>query len=222
MMWTIIMTRCFVMNKANFHRELSIRISLGNAKVGTIAQFNLPPVISCLNSAGCSKYCYAKQAYKQYTETKKAWDKNLRVCSFDLDTFKHNMRDFLTIYKPRYFRLHSSGDFFSQAYLDAWFKVIREFPDITFLAYTKSYNNRSDHRYLKFNNIPKNLKLYFSIEPNEKLPKEKPKTVKYTYMASDIRSKGLACPATLEGHTITCDKCLRCFNMNKNVVFNLH
>ena len=224
MMLMIIITRCFIMNKANFHKNLNIRISLGNTKLGTIPQFNLTPVKSCLNCSECKKYCYALKSYRQYPDTRTAWDKNLHVCSNDLDTFKHEMRDFLTIYSPKYFRLHAAGDFFNQDYIDAWFKIIKEFPDITFLAYTKSYNNRSENTYLKFNNIPKNLKLYFSIEQDNKLPKQKPKHVKYAYIETDKRiNNSFVCPATIADHTkITCNKCLRCFKGNKNVVFNLH
>ena len=206
------------MNKANFHKNLTIRISLGNVKLGTIPQFNLTPVKSCLNCSECQKYCYALKSYRQYPSTRAAWDKNLHVCSNDLDTFKHEMRDFLTIYSPKYFRLHSAGDFFSQDYLDAWIQIIKEFPDITFLAYTKSYD------YLKFNDIPGNFKLFFSIEPNSEMPKEKYHCIKHAYIESDNRiNNSFVCPATIKEHKkITCDKCLRCFNGNKNVVFNLH
>ena len=206
------------MNKAKFHQNLSIRISLGNTKLGTIPQFNLTPVKSCLNCSECKKYCYALKSYRQYPGTKTAWDKNLYVCSNDLDTFKHEMRDFLSVYRPQYFRLHSAGDFFNQEYLNAWIRIIRDYPNTTFLAYTKSYD------YLKFNDIPSNFKLFFSIEPNSEMPKEKSYNVKHAYIESDNRIKNaFVCPATTGGHTkMTCDKCLRCFKGNKNVVFNLH
>ena len=35
-------------------------------------------------------------------------------------------------------RIHVSGDFYSQSYFDAWCKVARARPDMTFYAYTKS------------------------------------------------------------------------------------
>ena len=40
--------------------------------------------------------------------------------------------------KVKRLRVHSSGDFFSQAYFDAWMIVATERPDILFYAYTKS------------------------------------------------------------------------------------
>ena len=41
---------------------------------------------------------------------------------------------------------------------------------------------------------------------------------------SNVRiNNSFVCPATTGNHTkMTCDKCLRCFKGNKNVVFNLH
>ena len=206
------------MNKTNFHKNLSIRISLGNTKLGTIPQFNLTPVKSCLNCYECKKYCYALKSYKQYPRTKTAWNRNLELCFYFLPIFEHEMREFLTYYNPKYFRLHSAGDFFSQDYLNAWIQIIKEFPNITFLAYTKSY----DH--LKFNDIPGNFKLFFSIEPNSEMPKEKYHSIKHAYIEADNRiNNSFVCPTTIKEHKkITCDKCLRCFKGNKNVVFNLH
>lgn len=36
-------------------------------------------------------------------------------------------------------RIHESGDFYNQNYLDAWVKVAKDFPNVVFYAYTKSY-----------------------------------------------------------------------------------
>lgn len=36
-------------------------------------------------------------------------------------------------------RIHESGDFYNQNYLDAWVKVAKDFPDVVFYAYSKSY-----------------------------------------------------------------------------------
>ena len=37
----------------------------------------------------------------------------------------------------RFFRLHDSGDFFSEAYLEAWIRVAEAHPDVTFWAPTR-------------------------------------------------------------------------------------
>ena len=39
--------------------------------------------------------------------------------------------------KPKYFRIHSSGDFFSQEYVNDWQQIAEQNPDIIFYAYTK-------------------------------------------------------------------------------------
>jgi hypothetical protein len=52
-------------------------------------------------------------------------------------------------------RLHSSGDFFSQAYFDGWLNVARRFPNILFYCYTKSLSLWVN----RLNSIPVNFKL---------------------------------------------------------------
>lgn len=39
--------------------------------------------------------------------------------------------------RPNKFRVHSSGEFYSQPYVNAWETIAKNFPDITFYAYTK-------------------------------------------------------------------------------------
>ncbi len=54
-------------------------------------------------------------------------------------------------------RIHDSGDFHTQAYLDAWKRAASVFPNVTFYAYTKSM-----HLDL-FSNLPSNFKLVQSL-----------------------------------------------------------
>ena len=39
--------------------------------------------------------------------------------------------------RPKYFRIHDSGDFYSTDYLCKWYEVVRDNPDIHFYCYTK-------------------------------------------------------------------------------------
>ncbi len=55
-------------------------------------------------------------------------------------------------------RLHQSGDFFNQAYFDAWLLVARLNPSLTFYGYTKALA----FWVKRFNDIPANLKLVAS------------------------------------------------------------
>ena len=61
-------------------------------------------------------------------------------------------------------RIGVDGDFFNQAYFDAWVQVARLRPDVTFYAYTKSLNFW-EHA-LKYGGIPDNLKLTASYGGN--------------------------------------------------------
>lgn len=56
-------------------------------------------------------------------------------------------------------RIHASGDFFSQAYFDAWVMVAQQNPNKTFYAYTKAL----PFWVARLNQIPNNLKLTASI-----------------------------------------------------------
>lgn len=57
------------------------------------------------------------------------------------------------------FRIHESGDFYSQQYFDAWLLVAKEMSDVVFYAYTKSL----PFWVARLSTIPKNLKLIASV-----------------------------------------------------------
>ena len=54
-------------------------------------------------------------------------------------------------------RIHSSGDYYSEAYFMAWVRVAYLRPDISFFGYTKHLN------YAKYENKPNNFKLVYSF-----------------------------------------------------------
>jgi len=84
-------------------------------------------------------------------------------------------------------RIHSSGDFFSQMYLDAWIEVAKSFPERVFYGYTKSlhflvkrlnvipdnfrltasYGGKFDSLIIKYN--LKSATVVFSVEEAQKL-----------------------------------------------------
>lgn len=58
-----------------------------------------------------------------------------------------------------YFRLHYSGDFFSEEYTKAWAEVIKEFPTVTFWVYSRS--DEYVHHLFGIDN----LTVYLSCDP---------------------------------------------------------
>lgn len=63
-----------------------------------------------------------------------------------------------------YFRLHTSGDFFSLEYAEAWAEVIRKYSNVRFWAYTRSFVGEANF-VAPLIGLP-NLSLYLSCDPN--------------------------------------------------------
>jgi len=113
------------------------------AKLGTVG-FGIPAFESetgfktCPMAGACAGYCYARQGAYTFPVVKEARESNLAATQ-KTDDFKakamsdlRNMRNVTTV------RVHDSGDFYSQEYLDAWYVIARAFPNVVFYAYTKS------------------------------------------------------------------------------------
>jgi len=117
----------------------------------------------------------------------------------------------------RALRIHESGDFFSQDYLDAWVSIIKAFPTFSFWAYTKSYM-------LDFKEALKlkNLNLRYSVDPTtEHLPKQK---MAKAVVATTKPKEAITCPSTMsKKHAIKCVRdCRICLNTNKTIHFPPH
>ena len=70
--------------------------------------------------------------------------------------FVENAKNDLMKIKNSFIRIHDSGDFYSQAYLNNWIEIAGAFPKKTFYAYTKSIH-------LDFSRLPKNFKIVQSF-----------------------------------------------------------
>lgn len=104
--------------------------------------FSLPPIKSCLNCDSCKTDCYATKAYNQYPSAKALWDFNFHLVQNDLPELSRRLRlqlDRIAKGKntKKVVRIHQSGDFYTQAYLDMWSDIARSYPMIKFYGYTK-------------------------------------------------------------------------------------
>lgn len=96
---------------------------------------------TCPGALACRAVCYAKQGSYTWDAVKKARAHNLtRFIEDGPEAFAAGAVEDLARFVRRYnvVRVHDSGDFFSQSYLDAWFTIARAFPTVTFYCYTKS------------------------------------------------------------------------------------
>jgi hypothetical protein len=125
---------------------VSLMWSFGNDKLkrtGTVS-FNLPAFQSadgfrvCPGAGACAGYCYARQGRYRYPSSIAARELNLAVVRSSLPTFELLAVADLKRIRAKTIRIHDSGDFFSQDYLNSWFAVIRQFPAKRFYCYTKS------------------------------------------------------------------------------------
>lgn len=129
----------------------SLHISTTNSKLGFIPSFNLLPGLTC-SSESCKhclrEGCYAvKNAFRcgydvDKNTTLKAWTENTVLAIHDLHTLEDMLIEYFEQHKfiIKLFRIHSSGDFFSDEYADMWYRIAKQFPSIRFLAFTKQWD----------------------------------------------------------------------------------
>jgi hypothetical protein len=202
--------------------ELMDIMSLGNLKLPkTTAIFNLPSGKTCPGKTRyCKEVCYARKAERLYKQVPRFRMQNYLLSL--TDEFVRVIKEELDRKKVKTVRIHESGDCYSQEYYNKWIRIAMNRPDITFYAYTKSFD-------LDYYSTPNNLILWASLDHSTK-PEEKDKAVKlikeglfagWTY----IENKGerepggaLVCP----GDCSVCDNCYRKTGGRKNVWFKKH
>lgn len=148
--------RAILTGAALVHMVSKIRFQYGNKKLAAddaiaFVIFSLPAVLSCPGATvECMKNCYARRD-ERFTSVRASRIINYLLSKRpDFETILENaIRK--TIYtkkgtlrkrfvgKEIVFRIHESGDFYSDKYMLAWFHVAALFPEVTFFTYTKSF-----------------------------------------------------------------------------------
>ena len=199
-----------------FIKNIEPYISPGNIRM-KIPTFSIPAIKTCKGSTEhCRKYCYARKAEKRFKKVRESRERNLK-CTKKF-RFVKQMSKQIEKKKGKYFRIHESGDFYKQRYLNKWIKIARKFPDINFLAYTQA-------NHLNFTKKPDNLIIYHSVWDDSKdTPKEGLKAF--------VKDKGngkigeYPIPKNIhkcvKGKDLGCESCLYCFEGRGDVEFELH
>ena len=93
----------------------------------------------CPNAGICATLCYARNGTYTFPEVRAAHERNLLLVLDHLPVWERWMGNEFRHkrYRGKHVRIHDSGDFFSDAYLQAWLRVMRLSPWATFYAYTK-------------------------------------------------------------------------------------
>jgi len=132
----------------------------GVEKLGKkIFSFSLPTESCKHQTEECKRYCYAKRGNFRYPHVARFYRRNFENSKQEDFEAKINSEiNYLHISKGvKYIRIHSSGDFYSQAYFNKWARIARANPDVSFLAFTRNYS-------MDTSNKPNNLMLIYSVD----------------------------------------------------------
>ena len=154
------------LNQAN-PDNLTIHISGGNTKLGSIMNISLPPVATCTNCNSCKHYCYAVRSYNRFTDTASGWNENHLLFLTDPSRYFHEISQAVKL--QRFFRWHVSGDIVNGVYFAGMIQVAMENPKVEFLAFTKAYQI-INAAIAAGTVIPSNLHLLFSAAPGVEMP----------------------------------------------------
>jgi hypothetical protein len=107
-------------------------------KKDNIYKFSLPAFSTCPAAADCLSWCYMRKVYilrgvvcrnahnRNYELSKKAVFPSVAIHELESRPYIKRLR------------LHDSGDFYSQGYINRWERVCRAVPSVFFYFYTKS------------------------------------------------------------------------------------
>lgn len=66
---------------------MNIKISSGNAKMGSIPSVSLPAGVTCRVDCDCQKKCYAKRLERLRKTVRDAYKQNYELLNHDSDTY---------------------------------------------------------------------------------------------------------------------------------------
>ena len=121
---------------------------------GITAYKSITGKIICPFADKCVKYCYAQKGAYSWSNVKPAFEKRYEITK--QDNFIELMNKEIKRKKVDFLRVHDSGDFYSPSYIQRWFKIANQNPNVNFYAYTKSIP------LFKGLSIPENFDIIFS------------------------------------------------------------
>lgn len=138
----------------------NLKWSRGNRKVSKLGavSFGIPAYraadgfATCPKAGACAAVCYARQGMYIMPNVRAAREFNLAIIRKSIPEFIRLADADLSAMSENLIRIHDSGDFINQTYVDAWIFLARKHTGKTFYAYTKSLH-------LDFSHAPKNLRI---------------------------------------------------------------
>ena len=187
----------------------------GNSKLSNkILIFDLLAGNTCTNCKQCSKTCYAIKDQNRYPTV---WNKraiNTYLVHSQLFYLQQLIIKQLKNTKKDIIRIHSSGDFISQNYIDMWTNIALVFSDKHFYSYTKVFNKYSFNGFLSL----KNTNIVNSILPDNSINYGSLK-----YIVNKAKQFNIdICPYGIIKESVKCgDTCCKCLH-NEYMLFLKH
>jgi ferredoxin len=186
----------------------------GNHKLSKKIGIWTLPRTTCVGAGECAKFCYAKifetmPQVKAYRINKLQKSKSLSFVSEMVKEIKDN--------KVKKLRIHESGDFYNQGYLNKWKEIANQCKGTIFLTYTKSFNLNLD--------TPENFILFqsYGSKWDDKIDTSRNTAI----VVKDVKDKPKGyylCPYGQENFKKCLDSCKYCYSKKgiKHVAFLLH
>ena len=138
---------------------MNVKISNGNAKMGTIPSVSLPAGVTCRSDCECSKKCYAKRLERMRPSVRQAYKHNYDLLNSDPNTYWREVE--ASIMMSRFFRFQVSGDIPDATYFEHMVDIARTNTHCEILCFTKKYDIVNSHINI-IGKLPKNLHIIFS------------------------------------------------------------
>lgn len=196
-------------------RELLKR---GNHKLSSKQGVWTLPRSTCIGAGICAKFCYAKKMENMpNVRISRAWKLEQTKGS----DFKSRIIAEIRKRKFKVIRIHESGDYYCQAYVDTWKDIARSIPEITFYSFTKAFQLDL------WSNLPSNFIIIqsYGSKFDEKIDSTK-STGRVIEKLTDLRITDYLCPYYHHVEGFKCGKdCSYCFSQEpkvKQVAFIMH
>lgn len=161
--------------------------------------------------------CYAQKAQIAYPAVMPARSRRLEVTKGK--TFVDRISSELTGTKKQFnfVRIHSSGDFYSQDYIDKWAKIAKTSPNVRFYAFTKRKKDFDFSGLMKLKNVSIVDSLQFGRLNYGPIDQMRTLAAKHntTICPDTLGDKNAVCG-------VTCSYCMTKEAQNKGVLFVQH
>lgn len=188
----------------------------GNHKLSSKQGIWTLPRSTCIGAGICRKFCYAKKMEKlPNVRNSRQWKLEQTKTEDFIDRVVQEIRD----RRIEIVRIHESGDFYSQEYLEKWFEIARRLPETQLYAFTKAFE-------LDFTNTPDNLIIIqsYGSRYDNKVDKSR-NTSRVIRTVQELQKIEYLCPYHDKEHFTKCgDCCDYCMNSTqpKHVAFLIH